>query len=584
VRRWLLVLAVLLVACRDVPLPQLPGPTATPARPRQNPTDTIAIGLANEPATLAAPPQDGELARWVGQLLFSQLVGLDDKAQPRADLAESVPTLENGGARWIGDGDAKQLQTTFKLRAGAKWSDGQAVTAKDVVFTWQLALNGAFGNAIATERRYERVEAPDDATVVFTFFSERSARAAATREPARYGFLHDQRGPVVDPLYPLGLPGWWIYPAHALGPLVDNAPRSSPKAADALAKGDFARKPIGSGPFRVEDGLRFGARSDYLGGAAKTKTLVLRTADAGALQRGEVDALVGAAADGVTEGAGVRVERAADSAWERLDLNLANEALADPAVRQAVLAALDRPGLAVSAGGFPLRGLPATEGAAPASGAPSKPGATPAATPSAQPVPPPDRAEPAQAGQLLDKAGWALGADGVRQKGGKRLQLRLVTTDAPLRTRLAGTIAQQLAQIGVETRVEARPAAELFDRSNGRLAKHDFDLALYASVGGLDPAADLAAWFGSAPGGQNATSWTNGDVDRLAAEAEGTVDAAQRLTLLRQVAENVARDLPAVPLFTYARAVAFDARLDGLHAAPGTVGESWNATLWVLRS
>lgn len=567
--RGLLLVALLLVGCRSVPLPAIiAAPTPTPARPRLNPADTIAVGLAREPTTLAAPPLEGEAARWVGQLIFSQLVGLDDKAQPRADLAETVPTLENGGARWVGEGDARQLQATFKLRAGAKWSDGQPVTARDVVFTWQLALNPAFGNALATERRYERVEAADDTTAVFTFFSERSGRAAATREPARYGFLREQGGPVVDPLYMHGLPGWWVYPAHALGPLVDGAPRTSPKAADALAKGDFARKPVGSGPFRVEDGLRFAARPEYFGGAPKAKTIVLRTADAGALARGEVDALVGDAAAGVGGEPGLRVERTADVGWERLDLNLGSEALSDVVVRQALAGAIDRTTLAGHVGGVPIDVPPLGT-----------------ITPSRRP------ADPVAAGRQLDGAGWALGADGVRQRGGKRLQLRLITTDSPLRTRLAGTIAQQLAQIGVEVRVEARPQAEVFDRPGGRLARRDFDLALYASVGGPDPPADLAAWYGSASipstrngfTGDNVTGYQSSDLERLLPDAFTALEPPRRADLLGQATALLARDAPSLPLFAHPRTVAVDARIEGLRAVPGTVGETWNASVWRLQ-
>lgn len=586
--RRLALLALILLACRSVSFPLVSAPTATPVRPRLNPPDSIAVGLAREPSTLAAPPLEGDAARWIGQLLFSQLVGLDDTARPRADLAESVPTVENGGARWVGEAEDRRLVVTFKLRAGAMWNDGQPVTARDVVFTWRLALNPGFGSAIATERRYEKVEAVDDATALFTFFSERSARAAAAREPARYGFLRDQRGPVVDPLYLYGLPGWWVYPAHALGPLVDGAPRTSPKAVEALAKGEFALRPVGSGPFRVEDGLRLAARPEYFGGAPKTARLLLRAAGAGALARGEVDALVGSPADSVEAGPGLRVDRVPDAGWERLDLNLANDALRDPAVRQAIDHAVDTLQLRQISGGFPIDGLP---GAARPRVVvvPGPAGAEANKTPKG---PPPRGASPDAANRLLADAGWALGADGVRQKGGERLQVRLVTTDAPLRTRLAGAIAQQLAQVGIETRVEARPAAELFDRPGGRLARRDFDLALYASVGGLDAVADLAAWYatGSIPsprsgfGGDNVVGLASPEIDHLVAEAATALDPTRRLDLLREASDAVAREYVTVPLFSYPRVVARDARFEGLAPVSGLVGESWNAASWRFRA
>src|SRR5581483_9292123 len=258
-----------------------PGPRVVARRVPADPAHAGALGDA-----AAAAPQPGRHDR--------------RRAADRADDA--------------GGGDARQLQVTFKLRPGARWSDGQPVTARDVVFTWQLALNPTLGGAIDTERRLEKVEASDDATVVFTFFSERSARAAAARQPNRYGFLRDQQGPVVDPLYAFGLPDWWVYPAHALGPLVDDAPATSPKAADALAKGQFARQPVGAGPFRLAswaagDRLTLAARSDYHGGAPRAKTLVLKlgTTDAlrAGLRDGDVDLLLGDAATGAEPSSGV---------------------------------------------------------------------------------------------------------------------------------------------------------------------------------------------------------------------------------------------------------------------------------------
>ena len=59
------------------------------------------------------------------RLLFSSLVRFDQHLQePGPGLAES----------WSVEPD--HMTWTFKLRHGLRWSDGQPLTAEDVVFTW----------------------------------------------------------------------------------------------------------------------------------------------------------------------------------------------------------------------------------------------------------------------------------------------------------------------------------------------------------------------------------------------------------------------------------------------------------------
>ena len=68
------------------------------------------------------------------RLLFAPLVRLDWATQePGPGLAES----------WSVAPDQKTW--TFKLRPGVRWSDGEPLTAEDVVFTWnEIILNRAF--------------------------------------------------------------------------------------------------------------------------------------------------------------------------------------------------------------------------------------------------------------------------------------------------------------------------------------------------------------------------------------------------------------------------------------------------------
>src|SRR5437764_11075745 len=106
--------------------------------------------------------------------------------------------------------------------------------------------------------------------------------------------MKEQRGPVLDPLYFYGLPESWVYPEHALTPLVDGQPRRSPKAADLFAKGEYARRPVGAGPFALQEWqagqrLVFAARRDYARGAPKVASVVLTVAPAERLRDGLAD-------------------------------------------------------------------------------------------------------------------------------------------------------------------------------------------------------------------------------------------------------------------------------------------------------
>jgi ABC-type transport system substrate-binding protein len=81
-----------------------------------------------------------------------------------AQLAETVPTLDNGLWKVTPDG---RMEMTWKIRAGAKWQDGQPVTADDVVFTSRIGQDAEL--AFVRDRKYKEIEgidAPDPRTVV----------------------------------------------------------------------------------------------------------------------------------------------------------------------------------------------------------------------------------------------------------------------------------------------------------------------------------------------------------------------------------------------------------------------------------
>jgi ABC-type transport system substrate-binding protein len=545
----LLLLALLLVGCDALgpigdarPRPGDPTPpsgretaprgreTAT-ARVRRNGPDLAVIALPAAPGRLDAPPAvrapltDQEVAeQMVAHLLWARLVGIDDRGEPYPDLAEGVPTLENGGARWIGEGDARQLEVTFRLRANA------GPSAAEVVASWRRALDTR-PPEIATERLYERVEARDPTTVVLAFFSERSARAAASREPNRYGFLREQSGPVVDRLYYLGLPNTWV----GAGPYRPRDPSAAPSV-----------------PLVLE------ARPDYHRGAPRIRTLVLHAAGPDALAGiadGELDLLALERPEGAIIGAlqrlpGVRVTRTLSTAHERIEVNLERPGLRDRASREALLRALDRRVLAEAALGSRL----ADEQLADDEGARLYPH------------------DVAVARQRLHSAGWALGNDNVPSRGVERPTLRLLTTDDRRRGELARLIKEQLTRVDLEVVVETRQAGQLFDRQGGPLARGDFDLALVGGALGLDPLADQRDLYGA----------TSPALEQLFRRAVGAIARDEREAVEREVRERLLDELPSLPLFAYYRVVATSEGLRNVRPPRAAVPVTWNAHEWAL--
>jgi len=75
--------------------------------------------------------------REVGRLLFSGLIKFDTRGLPEADLAEAWGVSQDGTIY------------NFTLKPDLKWSDGEPLTARDVVFTIELLRNG--GDIIPTD-------------------------------------------------------------------------------------------------------------------------------------------------------------------------------------------------------------------------------------------------------------------------------------------------------------------------------------------------------------------------------------------------------------------------------------------------
>ena len=229
-----------------VPPTATPAPTATPIPPKP-----ISMALIGEPETLHPLYATSRAAQTVLGALFVGCIGQDENGQPLALGCESVPTLENGGAVYVGEGNARHLQVTFLIRKGWRWTDGAPVTAQDAIYAWQLVMSPEAQLSDALTQKVYSMTAPDERTIVVAFMSAGQAQLAAARQlhgdvafeyfgqRGDYAAYEEQATPLADAMY------WavarWL-PAHLL--------RDVPPVDQATSA--YASKPIGDGAFEIE--------------------------------------------------------------------------------------------------------------------------------------------------------------------------------------------------------------------------------------------------------------------------------------------------------------------------------------------
>lgn len=112
------------------------APLASAAPLRQSDTGEFRM-IVGEPSSLD-PNIVTDYSIFVTSQLFDTLYRLQDDGSLRMLGAESYDVSEDG------------LVWTFKLNPNAKWSDGQAITADDWVYSWLRTLDPALGGGVGT--------------------------------------------------------------------------------------------------------------------------------------------------------------------------------------------------------------------------------------------------------------------------------------------------------------------------------------------------------------------------------------------------------------------------------------------------
>jgi peptide/nickel transport system substrate-binding protein len=177
----LLIVIMTLTACGAKPTPTAAPATEAPttaatevatAAPTEAPTGPVYkdIVLVALPGGQSMTTFTKNFNPFTSQSLYPTLNGIYEPLMIYNKVnGEVVPWLATE-YKWSDD----KLTLTFTIREGVKWSDGTAFTAGDVAYTFNLmkgnnALSGIGQNAVGTSGYVSAVAATDDKTVAFTF-------------------------------------------------------------------------------------------------------------------------------------------------------------------------------------------------------------------------------------------------------------------------------------------------------------------------------------------------------------------------------------------------------------------------------
>ncbi len=129
------------------------GDTAAPAQP-----NTVVIGAQSDLITLDPGNMYEPYANMISYAAYDMLYRVES-----GTMGTPVPSVATGV-----EIDDTNTVYTFPLRDDVVFASGNKLTAKDVVWSINRVLNMKDSNAYSNVKIVEKVEAPDDSTVVFT--------------------------------------------------------------------------------------------------------------------------------------------------------------------------------------------------------------------------------------------------------------------------------------------------------------------------------------------------------------------------------------------------------------------------------
>jgi peptide/nickel transport system substrate-binding protein len=497
---------------------------------------------------------------------------MDENNKWMMQTMESVPTLENGGVKKITENGQEKTAVTYTVKKEVVWGDGKPLTGEDYKFSWEVARNENV--SVADRDIYdgvERVEIDPANPKKFTLVYKK------TRWDYFQQLFHAIPKHLEEPVY------------KQYGSKSQGYDQNSKYTTDPTNPGLY------NGPYRVKE-IKLGSHVELIPnekwwGAEKPKVkrlLVKLIPNTGTLEAnilsGEIDMTN---QQGLTLDQALEFEKKTKAeklpvnvvyqdgvVYEHIDFNLENPMLKDAKVRKAIIHAIDRESMVKAL--FQGKQKVAHHFINPIDAW---------YTNDAKYV---SKYEFSQrkARKLLDEAGFAVGADGIRQKDGKRFTLQFMTTAGnKVRENVQVFIKDQLKAVGIEVSIKNEPPRVFFGETT-RQRKYEA-LAMYAWSSTPENNPRSTFHSSSIPtaqnswAGQNQMSWINPKVDKALEAMDSEFDPEKRKVLAAELIREYTNDAPVIPLYYRVNIVTVPANIANFKVPAhqfmeGVAVEKWN--------
>jgi glutathione transport system substrate-binding protein len=452
----------------------------------------------------------------------------------------------------------------YKIKANAVWSDGTPITANDFVYNWKVQNGRDCPNCTpATTTGYDQIQSvvgSDNGKTVTVTFSK----------------------PFTDWKQNWGS-GSPIYPAHIA---TQHGDIKTPQGLAAAYSWFGKNVPMYSGgPFQIDnftnnESVTLVPNPKWYGLRPKLDRVIYRIItdarqEPTALQNREVQVIYPQPqvdqVQQVRRIPGVSSFVGLGLSWEHFDLNLANNYLADPALRTAMFTAVDRQAIIdKTVGQFTKKIKPLNSH----NFVPQESGYEDVVSATGQ-----GSGNLARAKQILTGAGYRI--------DGEQLKTPIGMTVPPMRIRYTvgnqvrqaecELFAQQLKPLGIT--VQVVPTDDL----GATTTRGDYDIIVFAWVATPFPYANATQTWVTGQG-SNFGRYSNPDVDRLIAAAANSTDEALARETLNQADRRLTNDAYVLPLYQKPTFVALYDDVANVRNNSSLDGPQYNIQQWGLRA